>query len=791
MDLLTEREQSFLMMGLYLGELTEDQTEKAADALTAARRSYSSVTPWDLLVEWGYLNRQQANEIFKHTLIEEGLIEEDGSAAGLPIGTNTTESEEDGKSGQGESSPEHPPLPDEGIPAPPDTQKKLPVLKKTQSRLKASRSRSRQSLLPLLLMVLVIVAGTTGYFLGVGKRQPVPQTRKVAAHTPVKEELTEHRSGPQIPLSPTAGNGDTPAAENKPVSSLPPVGAPQSKAGSSTSDEPERSRLPNKEEFETFKRVEEMFRVHLAAHQFKRALQEIEEGMKSAGTGSVVRRYETMRQQALVTATREFRKLSDKGAWLAGEGRFKEAIDTGERFKEPVEKIVAVYRQKVENATEAETPQKKLLPEPETKEEEAETDEVTTVVPPAPVEDSLFDQAAMNDVRALVVEHKLIEESLRPLIKERKYKVAGIHAAKLVADGKVVFLKSVCENLTQDLPTIREMIDSSRAHLEKNIGKTVAWTGIEYELAEFTEGVLVFERGNQEKTVKFDALRMSDHLSFIGFRQKSSDTDLLYLAGVSFFCDGLFKRAGQCFDETRLTHPSIPYEEYMQVAREAEALKLLDELQAREEAREWREVAQLSGRFKESHASSKTFAASTAFLAQCHDGLQKEQDKLAGVVFAAAEDAEKALKERYQIKLQQLDRETKRRMTDSYTFQVQSQRQNINGQIVTSVVRLSKKEQPVELKAKRASIELVMDRINQGATVMNARIRSDLNDELERVVRKIKETENWTAKTARNLESAHSRELSQLSDRKQKVMRRIKEGGLLTEESVRKFLIGG
>jgi len=106
-------------------------------------------------------------------------------------------------------------------------------------------------------------------------------------------------------------------------------------------------------------------------------------------------------------------------------------------------------------------------------------------------------------------------------------------------------------------------------------------------------------------------------------------------------------------------------------------------------------------------------------------------------------------------------------------------------------VRLSKKEQPVELKAKRASIELVMDRINQGATVMNARIRSDLNDELERVVRKIKETENWTAKTARNLESAHSRELSQLSDRKQKVMRRIKEGGLLTEESVRKFLIGG
>ncbi|MDP7131583.1 MAG: hypothetical protein QF437_13895, partial [Planctomycetota bacterium] len=262
-----------------------------------------------------------------------------------------------------------------------------------------------------------------------------------------------------------------------------------------------------------------------------------------------------------------------------------------------------------------------------------------------------------------------IRQQIDPLLKEKKFGEAKGILGKLVEKPENELYYNFLNQLQGDLTKADEFIVATHGLLKEKVGSDIHWGGLPSKVKSVDDEKMVIEAIGREKTVPLCKIKVTEHMKVQGINSKDANTDQLFAMGLVYFCDGQYSQARKLLDETKLTHNSESYLEFMNKDNDSKALEIVREIQTAQKAKDLKALSSLTKKLRESHEQSPVTSAYNNLLIQADEDLAKYRDERKKQI-----DALLALSEKVQVK-------------------IRSEISKKNGEIMKKIAEIEKKPQ--------------------------------------------------------------------------------------------------
>lgn len=485
-------------------------------------------------------------------------------------------------------------------------------------------------------------------------------------------------------------------------------------------------------------------------------------------------------------ASAEYQTLSAQVAELITNKDYDQAILKLNAFK--LNTTDPVLRAKLD-AQIAEATQKKTAPP-----SKSEVDEPVLSLPGA------SRVSASGQITKEIDAYTNIRQQLDPLLEARKFSEAKGILSKLVENPENEIFFNFLNQLQGDLKRAEEFAGKSLGILKKSIGEEIQWGGLPSKIISVDEENLVVEAIGREKIVPLNQIKVMEHMKVQDINSRDANTDQLFAMGLLYFCDGQYSQAQKLLDETKLTHNSESYLDFMNKDNDSKALGIVRKIQEAKEAKDVKELFSLTKELRESHEQSPVTSAYNDLLIQADEEVQKykdERDKQIAALEALVDKAEEKARE-------ELSKENSENMKKIADMEKTPQMDKFSYKLIKptqgpEIIKINNADKPLKeidqdeaaAKSKNENLkelEKFLDDHEKKTSLLISKSKSHAEKEVRRLSSEIGGFERVMTSHKARAAQLFSKQKSRLETQVKKLKSRIKGGDTMTEEEMMDYL---
>jgi hypothetical protein len=438
----------------------------------------------------------------------------------------------------------------------------------------------------------------------------------------------------------------------------------------------------------------------------------------------------------------------------------------------------------------AEVNQKKNAPPPEPDE-----DEPALSLPGATQSSSGSEQVTKE-----VIAYMNIRQQLDPLLKERKFSEAKEVLGKLAEAPENELFFNFLNQLQGDLAKANEFVGKTIELLKEKVGSDLRWGGLSAKIKSVDDEKMTILSLNRDKIVPFNKIKVAEHMRVQNIKSREANTDQLFAMGLVYFCDGQYSQARKFLDETKLTHNSESYLEFMSKDSDSKALQIIRQIQEATKAKDVKALFSLTKKLRESHEQSPVTSAYNDLLIQVDEAWQKYKDervKLVEALSAVAQKVEMKVREEHSKKnsgyMKKIAEMEKKPQMDEFSYKLIDPKNGPNTLKINKVSKPNKEIEKDEATAKSKNenlkqLEKFLRDNEKKSSLLISKSESTAKREVKRLNSEINRFERKMSTQKAKAAALHRNNISRLKSQMKKLMSRIASGDTMTEEEMGVYL---